>query len=127
MQLNQQANEQILNSARTKIAGREKLICLLSTQQFLMVDLGSQAVERHPLPYMANLIKAFDAAPDMMFVACNVNQKGYLMVMTTTEKIEVPDEHPSLLTDILYFQRGENKIIFTACEQEIRVYTLTGN
>lgn len=31
MQLNQQANEYILNSTRTKVAGKEVLICLLNT------------------------------------------------------------------------------------------------
>lgn len=44
--------------------------------------------------------------------------------MTTQQNIEVNDEHPSLLTDIMFLQRGADRIIFTACEQEIRVYTI---
>ena len=65
----------------------------------------------------------------MIFFGCNPNMqnKGYLLIMTTTAQIQVPDEHPSLITDIQFLLRNNTQIIFTACQQEIRVFVLQGD
>lgn len=75
----------------------------------------------------ATMVRAFTHMPGYIFIGYQTQHdgKGYLQIMSSSNRMNVEDPHGSELTDILYHERAGSKIVFTACRTEMRAYTIS--
>jgi len=119
----------VLSATLASVNSKPMLFSVTSKQNLFIIDLDSmKEVNRRKLDKPTTLLKAFEAAPDMVFIAVQVGMQSFLQVILPQGMINSEEAHNGFITDIHFMKWNGTDVVFTACQdQNLRAFTFSSD